>query len=217
MCVVLLLAGHETTVNLIGNGMLALLRHPDQLRRLRTDPSLTESAVEEMLRYDSPVQGQLRAVTQDLKLRDVTLRRNDVVIPMFGAANRDPEVFPNPSSTSPAPTTGTWRSARASTSASGRRSPGSRPTSRSRRCCAGSPPSNCARSVRAGAQAGSRVVWRNCRWRCEPVGSCLRYTGGAELRLLVRRIECGEAIGPGEDRRRHPMPPRRARTPDGRR
>src|SRR5512144_947924 len=96
VCVLLLIAGHETTVNLIGNGMLALLRHPDQLRRLRTDPSLTESAVEEMLRYDSPVQGQLRAVTQDLKLRDVTLRRNDVVIPMFGAANRDPEVFPNP-------------------------------------------------------------------------------------------------------------------------
>src|SRR5512144_212623 len=96
MCVVLLLAGHATTVNLIGNGMLALLRHSDQLRRLRTDPSLTENAVEEMLRYDSPVQGLLRAVTQDLKLRDVTLRRNDVIIPMFGAANRDPEVFSNP-------------------------------------------------------------------------------------------------------------------------
>jgi cytochrome P450 len=95
-CILLLIAGHETTVNLIGNGTLALLRHPTQLRRLRDDPSLVDSAVEEMLRYDSPVQGLSRAVTQDVELRGVTLRRNDVVMPMVGAANRDPEAFPNP-------------------------------------------------------------------------------------------------------------------------
>jgi cytochrome P450 len=95
-CVLLLIAGHETTANLIGNGVLALLRHPAQLRRLRDDPALIESAVEEMLRYDSPVQSQLRAVTQDVELRGGMLRRHDVVLPMLGAANRDPAVFPNP-------------------------------------------------------------------------------------------------------------------------
>ncbi|MGE5762965.1 MAG: cytochrome P450 [Mycobacterium leprae] len=95
-CGLLLVAGHETTVNLIGNGMLALLTHPEELRRLRNDPSLIECAVEEMLRYDSPVQAQPRAVTQDLELRGIGLRRHDVVLPMFGAANRDPAVFPNP-------------------------------------------------------------------------------------------------------------------------
>ncbi|MGE5763596.1 MAG: cytochrome P450 [Mycobacterium leprae] len=95
-CILLLIAGHETTVNLIGNGILALLRHPEQLRRLRDDPSLTESAVEEMLRYDSPVQGLARKAIRDVELRGVRVRRNDVVFPMVAAANRDPDAFPDP-------------------------------------------------------------------------------------------------------------------------
>jgi len=92
----LLLAGHETTTNLIGNGTLALLRHPDQLARLRAEPELLRSAIEEMLRWDSPVQGTLRAVTEDVEIGAVTLRQGALVIAGIGAANRDPEVFAEP-------------------------------------------------------------------------------------------------------------------------
>ena len=92
----LLLAGHETTTNLIGNGTLALLRHPDQLARLRAEPELLKSAIEEMLRWDSPVQGTLRAVTEPAEIGGVMLPRGALVIAGIGAANRDPEVFPEP-------------------------------------------------------------------------------------------------------------------------
>lgn len=92
----LLIAGHETTVNLIGNGMLALLRHPDQLARLRDDPSLDRNAVEELLRYDSPVQLTQRVTLDELRIGDVTIPARQQVIPLLGAANRDPATFAEP-------------------------------------------------------------------------------------------------------------------------
>ena len=94
--ILLLVAGNETTTNLIGNGLLALLRHPDQYQLLRDDASLTESAVEEMLRYDSPVQTDARFVLEDVELRGKVLRRGDQVLQLIGSANRDPRVFPEP-------------------------------------------------------------------------------------------------------------------------
>ncbi len=96
MCILLLVAGHETTVNLIGNGMLALLRHPDQWAKLKSDPSLTRSAVEEALRYDSPVQMTARWVMEDFEFAGHTLRTGQQVAILLGAANRDPARFANP-------------------------------------------------------------------------------------------------------------------------
>ncbi|HEU4793903.1 MAG TPA: cytochrome P450 [Nitrolancea sp.] len=95
-CVLLLEAGHETTTNLIGNGLLALLRHPDQLRTLRENPSLIGTAIEELLRYDSPVQLTGRVATEDLEIGDKRISQGDTVILLFGAANRDPAQFPDP-------------------------------------------------------------------------------------------------------------------------
>jgi cytochrome P450 len=94
--ILLYLAGHETTVNLIGNGTLALLRHPDQLERLRRDPSLAPSAVEELLRYDSPVHLTARIATTDLAVAGVPVPRGDQVIALVAAANHDPAVFADP-------------------------------------------------------------------------------------------------------------------------
>jgi pimeloyl-[acyl-carrier protein] synthase len=95
-CILLLVAGHETTVNLIGNGTLALLRHPDQLRRLREDPGLIGSAVEELLRYDGPVQRTARIPTEDVTIGGRTLPKGELVMPFIGAADRDPAQFPDP-------------------------------------------------------------------------------------------------------------------------
>ncbi len=95
-CILLLAAGNETTTNLIGNGMLALLRHPEQLEKLRDRPSLTESAVEELLRYDGPVQSTARVATEQLEIRGTTIEEAQLVIAVLGAADRDPEQFPNP-------------------------------------------------------------------------------------------------------------------------
>jgi cytochrome P450 len=92
----LLNAGHETTTNLIGNGTLALLRYPDQMRRLHDDPSLIPAGVEELLRYDSPVQFTSRILKADLQLGGKELRAGQVVLLLLGAANRDPEQFPDP-------------------------------------------------------------------------------------------------------------------------
>jgi pimeloyl-[acyl-carrier protein] synthase len=94
--ILLLVAGHETTTNLIGNGLLALLRHPDELARLRAHPELVPSAVEEMLRYDSPVQATVRVTTTTVELGGQAIPPGALVIAMIGAANRDPEVFPEP-------------------------------------------------------------------------------------------------------------------------
>jgi cytochrome P450 len=95
-CVLLLNAGHETTTNLIGNGTQALLRHPDQLERLRDDPSLIPTGVEELLRYDSPVQFTTRILKADLELGGKTLHAGQMVLLVLGAANRDPEQFADP-------------------------------------------------------------------------------------------------------------------------
>ena len=91
-----LAAGFETTVNLLGNGTWLLLRHPEQLERLRADPSLWSTAVDEALRLESPVQMTARIARADTVLRDVPVARGDMVILLLAAANRDPQVFPDP-------------------------------------------------------------------------------------------------------------------------
>ncbi len=95
-CSLLLFAGHETTTNLIGNGSLALLRHPEQLARLAAQPGLMEQAVEEMLRFDGPAPAMTRIARRDLDLRGRTVREGDRVFCMLGAASRDPEMFEEP-------------------------------------------------------------------------------------------------------------------------
>ena len=95
-CVLLYIAGHETTVNLIGNGLLALLRHPDQMRRLRDDPGLITGAVEELLRYDSPVQRTARLTHEDVELGGKRIDKGTMVVACIGAANRDPAQFTEP-------------------------------------------------------------------------------------------------------------------------
>lgn len=94
--VLLLVAGHETTVNLISNAVLALLRHPDQRDLLRSDPSMARGAVEEALRYDSPVQFIGRTLMFDWELEGRRIQRGDQVIGVIGSANRDPEQFDDP-------------------------------------------------------------------------------------------------------------------------
>lgn len=89
-------AGVETTVNLIGNGIVALLEHPDQLALLRDDPGLWPSAVEEILRYDSPVQITARTAHCDTEIAGVEIRRGTVIAMLLGGANRDPQVFDRP-------------------------------------------------------------------------------------------------------------------------
>jgi pimeloyl-[acyl-carrier protein] synthase len=95
-CILLLIAGHETTVNLIGNGTLALLRHPEELRRLRETPGLITSAVEELLRYDGPVQRSARITSTEVTIGGRTIPRGEMVMPFIGAADRDPSQFPDP-------------------------------------------------------------------------------------------------------------------------
>ena len=94
--ILLLIAGHETTVNLIGNGILALLRHPDQLQRLRDDPSLIKTAIEELLRFDPPVQLTGRMALDDIELSDTVIPQYTQTVLLLGAANRDPAQFADP-------------------------------------------------------------------------------------------------------------------------
>ncbi|NLV55488.1 MAG: cytochrome P450 [Acidimicrobiales bacterium] len=91
--ILLYLAGHETTVNLIGNGLLALLRHPEQADRLRADPELDTNAIEELLRYDSPVQMSRRIALEPFEVAGHTIPVGDLVITSLGGANRDPGKF----------------------------------------------------------------------------------------------------------------------------
>ncbi len=95
-CGLLLFAGHETTVNLIGNGTLALLRNPGQLERMRANPELLPNAVEEILRYDSPVQATTRTTSEDIQLGGDLLPAGQEVTLVIGAANRDPRAFAQP-------------------------------------------------------------------------------------------------------------------------
>ncbi|HLF75880.1 MAG TPA: cytochrome P450 [Dehalococcoidia bacterium] len=94
-CILLLVAGNETTTNLIGNGMLALLEHPDQLRLLQEDPSLMPAAVDEMLRYDGPAQMTSRIVVEDMEFEGQKMAAGQVVLAILGAANHDPAQFEN--------------------------------------------------------------------------------------------------------------------------
>ncbi len=95
-CIVTMVGGQETTTNLIGNGTLSLLRHPGELQRLRSDPSLIPSAVEELLRYESPSQHTARLAPEDVELGGKRILKRQAVIAVMGAANRDPERFPDP-------------------------------------------------------------------------------------------------------------------------
>lgn len=96
VCVTLLLAGYGTTMSFIGNAVLALLRNPGVLEELRNDPSVMTPAIEELLRYDGPIHRQWRVATQDIELHGKQIRRGQLVAAMLGAANRDPEQFPDP-------------------------------------------------------------------------------------------------------------------------
>ena len=95
-CILLLFAGHETTTNHIANGLLALMRFPDQMERLRADPTLANDAVEELLRYDGPSGAQVRIVSQTHALHGKTLAAGQRVFIMLNAANRDPRAYPDP-------------------------------------------------------------------------------------------------------------------------
>lgn len=97
MCVLLLIAGHETTVNLIGNGLLTLLRHPDQLALLRRHSEYLTLAIEEMLRFESPVQRSTpRFAAESFEIEGQRIEAGQQISLMFGAANRDPAYFPDP-------------------------------------------------------------------------------------------------------------------------
>jgi len=95
-CELLFFTGHQTTINLIGNGILALLRHPGELQVLREDPTLLSSAVEELLRYESPVQRTGRMTNSAVEMGGKTIPKGSVVLAILGAANRDPSKFVQP-------------------------------------------------------------------------------------------------------------------------
>jgi cytochrome P450 len=95
-CIITMVGGQETTTNLIGNGILSLLRNPDQLEKLRQNICLIPSAVEELLRYESPSQHTARVAAEDTELDGKVIRKRQAVIAVMAAANRDPERFPEP-------------------------------------------------------------------------------------------------------------------------
>jgi cytochrome P450 len=92
----LLVGGQETTANLISNAVLCFLQHPDQLARLRAEPDLLPSAIEEVLRYRSPLHWMPRTTRRDVELHGRVIPGGKVVLPMIGSANRDPRQFPDP-------------------------------------------------------------------------------------------------------------------------
>ena len=95
-CLLLLIAGHETTANLIGNATVALLRRPEALARMRDDPSVTSSGVEELLRFDSPVQMTARTTLESIEIAGIEIPANQRVAAMLGSSNRDPAKFDRP-------------------------------------------------------------------------------------------------------------------------
>ncbi|RUT04207.1 cytochrome P-450 like protein [Dulcicalothrix desertica PCC 7102] len=96
ICMLLFGTGEETTVNLIGNGMLALLHHPEQMEKLKQQPAIIQNAVEELLRYDSPIQGISRTAIENIEIGNKEIKAGDQVIVYLGAANRDPKQFYEP-------------------------------------------------------------------------------------------------------------------------
>jgi cytochrome P450 len=96
ICMVLFVTSEGTTANLIGNGILALLRHPDQMEKLKREPAIIQIAVEELLRYDSPVQQVVRVATENVEIGGKTIRVGEKILVSLGAANRDPAQFLNP-------------------------------------------------------------------------------------------------------------------------
>ncbi|SDI00390.1 cytochrome P450 [Alteribacillus bidgolensis] len=92
-CILLLIAGHETTVNLISNSIFALINHPDQFRKLKENPSLTERAVEEFLRFESPTQMIARYASEDIEINKNIIEKGEQVYILLGAVNRDPQKF----------------------------------------------------------------------------------------------------------------------------
>lgn len=95
-CILLLAAGHETTTNLIGNGLLTLQKHPHELKKLQENPDLTSGAVEEILRYEPPVQRTARYAKEDIEIHGQQVKKGQPVVTLLGAANRDPAQFPRP-------------------------------------------------------------------------------------------------------------------------
>ena len=95
-CIITMVGGQETTTNLLGNGVLALIRNPDQLEKLRANPALVPSAVEELLRFESPTQYTGRIAAQDTEIGGKVIKQKQAVFAVLGAGNRDPERFPNP-------------------------------------------------------------------------------------------------------------------------
>lgn len=95
-CIITMVGGQETTTNLLGNGVLALLRNPAELAKLRANPALVPSAVEELLRFESPTQYTARIAAQDTELGGKQIRQKQAVFAVLGAGNRDPERFPDP-------------------------------------------------------------------------------------------------------------------------
>ncbi len=96
MLILLLVAGNETTTNLISNAVIEFMNHPDQLQRVLDDPALLPTAIEEVLRYCSPVQATARRATRDVEVRGKTIKQGELAVVWLAAANRDPEVFANP-------------------------------------------------------------------------------------------------------------------------
>jgi hypothetical protein len=96
VCMLLFFASEETTMSIIGNGILALLCHPQQMQQLKSRPMLIQSAIEEILRYDSPIQITTRVATEDINIDGITIRVGEKALVSLGAANRDPAQFPDP-------------------------------------------------------------------------------------------------------------------------
>jgi cytochrome P450 len=95
-CTLLIFGGHETTTNLIANGLYSLLKNPDQLEKLRANPSLINTAIEELLRYEGPSKAIMRIAKEDVQIEDKRIKKGQRVLLMQNIANRDPEVFENP-------------------------------------------------------------------------------------------------------------------------